>query len=320
MIDISKKLPISSWVYIFQQKSKVLYVWKAKNLKNRVASYFRTWIWVWKEQMVSRADNLNYFLAGSEQEALILEEKLVKKHNPPYNCLLKWDSAYTYIKISKEDFPKIEFTRWKSDKDAIYIWPKPWKRDLKNTLQALRTVFKFRTCSRLQYKKWVLCSDFTMWLCAWYCAFDEKWNKVIKHKDIPSYETLKRNYKKNIKIIKDFFEWKSDAIGKIIKEKIYDAVELQNFEYASLLKNIYIKFGKISETQAIEFDTNRSWFFIKIKKSQELYFMVYVKFVDWKLIDIVKLSCSEDSFLKDMLNDNIISKYEKIWDNFYFAT
>lgn len=320
MQNISWKLPSKPWVYIFQQKQKILYVWKAKNLKNRVSSYFRTWMWVWKQEMVAKADNLDYFLTQTEQEALLLEEKLVKKHNPPYNCLLKWDAAYTYIKISKEDFPKIEFTRRKSDKNAIYIWPKPWKKDLKNTLQILRTVFKFRTCSKTQYKKWVLCSDFTMGLCAGYCAFDENWNKIIQNEKIPSYEDLKADYKQNIKIITNFFDWKTKMLADLIKTKIEKAIEIENFEYANLLKNIYLKLAKISENQSVEFDENITGFFVKIRKFNDVFFMIYVKFVDWKLIDIVKISDSENNFLQNMLNDQIITKYNQISENFYFAS
>lgn len=311
MQNISSLLPQKPWVYLFKKWKKVLYVWKAKNLKKRVSSYFRTWIWVWKEDMVEKADDFEYFLTSSEEEALILEEKLVKKYNPPYNCLLKWDNAYTYIRITDEDFPKIEFTRFK-DKKWIYIGPKPWKKYLKNTLQLLRQILKFRTCSLTKFKQWKLCSDYTLWLCKWYCIY----NKQVDKK---KYQDLKKEYDKNIKIIKDFFNWNTESVQQIVLDKINKAVEKQNFEYANVLKNIYYKLDKITEKQSIEIQEDISWYFIRIKKVKNIYFMIYAKFQNWKLIDIVKLKDSEDNFLENMKKDGLILTYEKLDENYYFG-
>jgi len=313
MENISSSLPEKPWVYLFKKWKKFLYIWKAKNLKNRVSSYFRKWIWVWKEDMVAKADNFEYLLTLSEEEALILEEKLVKKHNPFYNCILKWDNAYTYILITDEEFPKIEFTRFK-DKKWIYIWPKPWKKDLKNTLQVLRQIFKFRTCSQTQFKQWKLCSDFTLGLCQWYCIFNKKNNNY----DISYYQVLKKEYAENIKIIKDFFNWKIYKVKDLIKDNINDAVKKENFEYANILKNIYYKIDKLTEKQSIELNEKISWYFIRIKKLKNIYFMIYARFQDGKLIDIVKLKDNENNFLGNMLKDNLISNYKKLDQNFYF--
>ncbi len=314
MQNISSSLPSKPWVYIFKKNKKVLYVGKAKNLKNRVSSYFRTWIWVWKEDMVKKANDFEYFLAWTEEEALILEEKLVKKYNPPYNCLLKWDNAYTYILITDETFPKIEFTRFK-DKKWFYIWPKPWKKDLKNTLQLLRYIFKFRTCSQTQFRQWKLCSDLTLGLCKWYCVYNKK-NPDTK--GIESYDNLKKEYEKNIRVIKRFFNWNIKPVSKIILDKINQAIKDQHFEYASMLRDIYYKIDRISEKQTIELSENISWFFIRIRKVKNLYFMIYTKFEEGKLIDIVKLKDNENNFLENMINDNIISSYKELEENFYF--
>lgn len=303
MQNITSSLPEQPWVYIFKKGKKVLYVWKAKNLKNRVNSYFRKWIWAWKEDMINIADNFEYYLSSSEEEALILEEKLVKKYNPWYNSLLKWDNAYTYIRISKEDFPKIEFTRFK-DKPWFYIWPKPWKQDLKKTLQLLRYIFKFRTCSTTRYKKWKVCSDFTLGLCKGYCTD-------------PGVD-LKKEYDKNIKIIKDFFNWKTKWVSKLILEKINQAIKDENFEYAKNLKNIYYQIDRISEKQTIELSESINWYFIKTRKEKNLYFMIYMKFQDWKLVDLVKLKGSENNFIVNMINEGLIDEYETLWENFYF--
>ena len=149
--DLSK-VPTSPGVYLWKNKNKVLYVWKAKNLRNRISQYFKTGIWVWKEDMVWKATDIEWIITSNEEEALLLENQLIKKYKPPYNSLLKWDTGYVYIKISDEEFPKIYLTRYK-DWWGIYIWPKPWKKDLKNILNLLRQILKYRTCSKTKFNK-----------------------------------------------------------------------------------------------------------------------------------------------------------------------
>jgi len=303
MIQKPSNFPESPGVYIWKKNNKVLYVGKAKNLKKRIAQYFKTWIWVWKEDMVAKATNIEYFLAKNEEEALILEEKLVKKYNPPYNSLLKWDNAYIYIKIWEWNFWKIEFTHFKTKKWK-YIWPKPYKKDLKNMFLILRRILKFRTCSDSRFKQWKLCSDYTLWLCSWWC--------IKEKQDIEKYKKIE-------KIIKDFFNGKIKTIQNLIKEKIEQAVNEENFEYAQVLKENYLNLEKLSQKQTIELDEKINAFFIKIRKEKNIYFMVYTRFIDGKLIDIVKLKNDENNFLQEMLNEKIIKEYKKLWENFYFA-
>ena len=317
MIDI-EKIPEKTWVYLWKNKNRVLYVWKAKNIRKRIKQYFQTWIWVWKEDMVSKADNIDYFLTKNEEEALVLEEKLVKKYNPPYNSLLKWDNSYVYIKIEKWDFPKISFTHYKNEK-ATYIGPKAYRKDLKDIFKILKSIFKFRTCSQTKFNKWKLCSEYTLWLCKWWCnvlqVSSEKW--IVNNEKLI---TDKSEYKNIIRLIKRFFNWDIKSVQNIILEKIDQAVEKQNFEYANVLKQIYFKLDKLSQNQSVEFDENINAYFIKIKKVQNMYFMIYAKFQDGKIVDLVKLKDNENNFLKSMIYDGLITKYEKISDEFYIAS
>ena len=333
------KFPHKPWIYLWKKWNKVLYVGKAKDLNKRIHQYFRTWIWVWKEDMVSKATDIEYLLTRTEEEALILENNLIKKYSPAYNCLLKWDNSYTYIRITQEDFPKIEFTRYK-DKPWTYIWPKPWKKDTKNILQILRQILKFRTCSTTKFNKWQLCSDFTLWLCAGRCAYNYKWwiindkwkgkikikgdlrdknNKFSSASSDYSHLISSTEYKKIVKIIIDFFNWKTNPVKKLIKEKIEQAIEKQNFEYANILKNTYLKLERLTEKQTIELDEKITGYFVKIKGQNNIYFMIYAKFIDWKLIDLVKLKNNENNFLENMLQDWLISTYEELGKNYYFA-
>ena len=348
-LDYVKQFPEKIWVYLWKKKDKVLYVGKAKNIRKRLEQYFRTWIWVWKEDMVSKADNIDYFLAKNEEEALLLEEKLVKQYNPPYNSLLKWDNAYIYIHIWEGIYPKIEFTHFKNKK-GTYIGPKTNKKYLKNMFLLLRRILKFRTCSDTKFKKWQLCSDYTLWLCAWRCNVaqvnSEKW-KISRdldgfedwigmdkndvewfNNDVEWYylessnnhlESSNNHLVSYTSIIKDFFSWKTETIKKVIITKINKAIEEENFEYANVLKWFYNKIEDLSNKQSIELEDKVSWFFVKIRKEKNMYFMVYMRFLDWKLIDIVKLKNDENNFLQEMKNEWIINEYKKLWENYYFA-
>ena len=310
------KIPASFWVYLWKKWKKVLYVWKANNLRNRISQYFRTWIWVWKEEMVSKADDIDFIIVSNEEEALLLENQLIKKHKPPYNSLLKWDTGYTYIRISEWNFPKIEFTRYK-DKPWIYIWPKPWKKDLKNILYLLRQILKFRTCSDTKFKKWQLCSDYIMWLCKWRCN-----DKQVKSEEWKVNNFGRQNnseYENIVKLIVDYFNWDSEPIKKLIVDKISYAIEKQNFEYAAKLRDILFKLDKFINSQIVEFDEDITGYFVKTREYNWIYFMVYMKVVRWKVIDIVKLKNDENTFLNTMKNDWLIKKVKKIWENFYFC-
>ena len=302
MILDLKNVPTLPGVYIWKKNNKVLYVWKAKNLRNRLSQYFRTGAWVWKEDMVAKATNVDWIITDNEEEALLLENQLIKKYKPPYNTLLKWDTWYTYIRIWEGDFPIIEFTRYK-DKPGIYIWPKPWKKDLKDIFRILRQLLKFRTCSKTKFNKHKVCSDYLMGLCKWWCE-----NLASKEE----YDSL-------IKIILDYFKWNDKPVKNLIEQKINQAVENQNFEYAAILRDIYFKLDKFINKQVVELPSEISGYFIKIREYNGWYFMVYVYVNNWKIIDVVKLKDIENNFIESMKNEWLIKECKELWDNFYFC-
>jgi excinuclease ABC subunit C len=117
--ELLKTLPSASGVYIMlDEYDNILYVGKAKVLKNRVRQYFHSSVKNIKTAaLVAKIATFRYIIASSEYEALILENNLIKEHNPPYNILLKDDRTYPYLRINlKDKFPKLEVThRLKSD-------------------------------------------------------------------------------------------------------------------------------------------------------------------------------------------------------------
>lgn len=146
------RLPLKPGVYLMRNKENdVIYVGKAKILKNRVTQYFR------KNSnhtpkvlvMVSQVASFEYIITDSEREALALECNLIKKYKPKYNILLKDDKQYPYIKVSiNEPYPRVMMTRKPADDGAKYFGPYMGKGTIKNTLDIIQTLFKPPTCKR----------------------------------------------------------------------------------------------------------------------------------------------------------------------------
>ena len=120
------KLPMTPGVYIMKNKQeKIVYIGKAKKLKNRVSQYFgsQNKHSIKVRKMVENVDDFDYILTDSEFEALVLEASLIKQNQPKYNILLKDDKGYSYIKITKGEYPKISAVLQKDDENADYIGP-----------------------------------------------------------------------------------------------------------------------------------------------------------------------------------------------------
>ncbi|MEI6672261.1 MAG: GIY-YIG nuclease family protein [bacterium] len=132
---------------------------KAKNLQKRIGQYFSPNS-LRKQEMLEKADKVDFLIVKNESEALYLEDNMIKQHQPEYNNLLKADNSYVYIKITKESFPQIFLTRKKNNDNALYIGPKNNTIQLKNFLQYMRQVLKFRGCKPTQFRQGKLCSDY----------------------------------------------------------------------------------------------------------------------------------------------------------------
>ncbi len=147
-----KKLPNKPGVYIMHDKDdNIIYVGKAVILKNRVRSYFResTNKTLKIRQMVENIAWFEYVITGSELEALVLENNLIKEHNPKYNTLLKDDKTYPYIKVTtNEDYPRIFSTRQVKKDNARYYGPFTSAGAVNETIELLRKLYNIRSCNK----------------------------------------------------------------------------------------------------------------------------------------------------------------------------
>lgn len=143
-----KKLPTSSGVYLYRNdKGRIIYVGKAVNLKNRVGSYFIGDHEPKTEELVRNIADMEWIVAGSEIEALLLESELIKRYKPKFNILLKDDKNYCYIKITKEDYPTISVVRQIVEDKSEYLGPFIDAGSVRSALKYLRKVFPYCTCS-----------------------------------------------------------------------------------------------------------------------------------------------------------------------------
>lgn len=169
-------LPLQPGVYIMKNKDKkIIYIGKAKKLKNRVSSYFgsHTGHSLKVIRMVENVDDFDYILVDTEFEALVLECSLIKQHMPKYNILLKDDKGYNYIKITNGDFPRISECKRIDDDGAEYIGPYISGFSVKQAVEETLKIFKLPRCSKSfprDYGKSRPCLNGFMGICCAPCA------------------------------------------------------------------------------------------------------------------------------------------------------
>ena len=170
------KLPKKPGVYMMKDASgRIIYVGKAKVLRNRVRQYFQKGAnhSVKTQVMVSKIYDLDYIICDSEMEALVLESNLIKENKPRYNILLKDDKHYPYIKITmNEEYPRMLFVRRIENDGARYFGPYPSGYSIKETMELLKNIFLLPHCSKQfprDFKKERPCLYFAMGRCSGIC-------------------------------------------------------------------------------------------------------------------------------------------------------
>ena len=165
-----KQAPKTPGVYFFlDSEGESIYIGKAANLRNRLASYFqkRPLVSPTKYAMMEQITDVRWEEVDTEIEALLLETALIKKHQPRFNVLMRDDKSFIYIKVStEEDFPRI-FTTRKLEKKGRYFGPFTSVRAVKETLKAIRKLFPYRTTCRLNQSR--PCFHFQIGLCPGTC-------------------------------------------------------------------------------------------------------------------------------------------------------
>jgi excinuclease ABC subunit C len=238
--DKANKLPLYPGVYLMKNKAgNIIYVGKAKALKNRVTQYFGSHS-NHSAKVIKMVENVYDFetiICDTEYEALMLENALIKQHQPKYNILLKDDKGYHYIKITNDDWPKIEAVKNKLFDDAEYIGPYYSWYVVRNTVDEALKIFKLPNCNRSFDKPTKPCLNFHIGICSAPCKGN----------------VSRSDYLETIKSARSFISdgGINDSDIEILKTKMTIASENLEFELAARLRDRISAFEKFREKQKI---------------------------------------------------------------------
>ncbi|HET6643254.1 MAG TPA: excinuclease ABC subunit UvrC [Gaiellaceae bacterium] len=237
-----KRLPAKPGVYLFRDaEGKILYVGKAKSLRPRVRSYFqqggdtRAGI----GGMVSRVADVEVVVTGTEVEALHLEQNLVKRHRPPYNVRLRDDKSFPYIAVTVEDeYPRVMFTRERHRRGVIYFGPYANAKKVRETLDVLNRVFRFRPCEgpKPGRHSGIPCLDFHIDRCYAPCV------DYISRED----------YRNVIDGVIEFLSGETQPIIADLERRMHEAAAQENFEEAARYRNRLFSVRHLAERQAAD--------------------------------------------------------------------
>jgi len=233
-----QRLPSSPGVYLFRDATgTILYVGKASSLRNRVRSYFGGGLSPKLERMVAHIADIDFFVTSSEQEALILELNLIKRHHPRYNVRLKDDKTFPYIKIdTSNEFPTVYFTRRTADDGGRYFGPYASARSVRQTLKVIKEIFPFRSCT-----KPITGADSRACL-----AYD------IGDCPAPCTGAMSRQeYANVIKQVIMFLEGKQEKIVRQLETRMNQAAENLEYEKAALYRDRIQAIRQVIEGQQI---------------------------------------------------------------------
>lgn len=224
-----KTLPSGPGVYqYFDKKGKILYVGKAKNLKKRVASYFNKNHDSYRiSVMVKKIVEIRHIVVASETDALLLENNLIKKHQPRFNIMLRDDKTYPWLCIKNERFPRVFLTRRVIKDGSEYFGPYPSLKTVKTLLGLIKGLYQLRTCKydlakeKIDAGKYKVCLEYHLGNCQGPCE------------DLQSEEDYNKQIEAIRKIVKGNFK---DSLQDF-KNQMHQLAEEMKFEEAQRIKN-----------------------------------------------------------------------------------
>ena len=225
-----KSAPSAPGVYqFFNSEKKIIYIGKAKNIKNRVRTYFQSS----KNHssktisLVKKIEGIEWIVVRNEVEALMTEANLIKRHQPHYNIDLRDDKSYPFIRITKEPFPQVFITRKIIRDGSRYFGPFTDSRQLRIMLKAINKLFQIRSCSYfidgdvIHSKKISVCLDYHIKKCEGPCE------GLVSEEE----------YAKMIQRVEDFLKGKTNDLASHIKAMMMESSKNQNYEEASIYRD-----------------------------------------------------------------------------------
>ncbi len=311
MVDFKAKIkdvPDNPGVYMMlDEQGEIIYVGKAKNLKNRLRSYFfnlsnRT---AKVMAMLEHVADFRYIICASEVDALLTENNLIKKHSPKYNILLKDDKAYPFLRIDMhEPYPRIELVRKLKNDGAKYFGPYMQSVNIKDIFDLIHTAFAVRECKRDLSKPSRPCLNMHLGRCLAPCT----------------HKVSEQEYKAEMQKVIDFLKGNDREVEKTLKEKMMKFAAEENFEVALNYRNKLALLDKLVRKQvsALPKDFNLDVFAFETNGVVSAISMLVVR--AGKLVggeNVVSESCDEDiaSYLLQYYQNNAPLCDEIVTDN-----
>ncbi len=289
--DISKiTLSTNPGIYLMKDSGeKIIYIGKAKNLKNRVKSYFLKNQNYKTQKLVENISDIEFILTDNESEAFLLESNMIKKHRPRFNIELKDQQRYTYLRISDEKYPRLLVSRRTRDGKFLgkgkTFGPFTQGSSKLLTIGTLRKAFQIRICKTLPKK---VCLEYHLGNCEGPCEFKDAQERYPNH--VAALEEVLKG-KNQTKIF-----------TKKLEEEMRQAANLQQFERAKDIRDTLFRLGNLQTKQKMEY----------VKNSDEEYFGIGIKehtatVMNFRMINgVIRDS---DKFFFDLVGDNSFSNF-----------
>ena len=278
--DILSTLPDKPGVYQFMDASgKVIYIGKAKNLKKRITSYFA------KNQsgktiaMLRKSAGVRHIVVENESDALLLENNLIKRHQPRYNILLKDDKTFPWICIKREPFPRVFSTRNVIRDGSLYFGPYTSALMVKTLLVLIRQLYKLRTCTlnltqpNIAAGKFKVCLEYHIGNCKGPCV---------------GYQT-EEDYNDSIVQIRDILKGNILTVTSHLKRKMAEYAHEMKFEEAQIIKEKIDILTKFRSRSAVVSNTIKNVDVFAFTQDGERYYVNYLKVVEGAVIQAFTL-------------------------------
>ena len=281
-------LPLQPGVYIMKNsRGDIIYIGKAKKLKNRVSQYFGSQNNHTEKvrRMVENVDDFEYIITDSEFECLILECSLIKQHAPKYNILLKDDKGYSYIRVSNEEWRRLSYVLQKADDGARYIGPYKSSYYVKVSVEEANKIFGLPTCNRRfpeDFGRYRPCLNFHIKQCCAPCT------GRVKLKD----------YNERVESALSYLSGDSSGMLKTLQERMTAAAEALDFERAAKYRDQIAAMKKLRDRQKVVDIRLDELDVIAVAREQNRGCATVLRFADSRLYDT-------ESFIIDDVDDDI---------------
>ena len=291
-----KNIPDNPGVYLMKnEKGKIIYVGKAKNLRNRVSSYFKNINSHNAKtlELVKNIRDIEFFICKTEVEALILENNLIKKNKPKYNILLKDEKTYPYIKFTREKFPKLEVVRStkRLNEKADYFGPYPM--GIFFAVKSLLKIFPMRDCNRNMEKITKPCLKYHMNTCPAPCM----------------YKDIEAEYNVNVENFKSFLKGHQSDILDILEKRMKHFSDNMEFERAINEREKINSLKRMLETQIIEYSKEINEDVFVFEEKREFVFLCVLNIREGKVINKNHIKISMEKSQEDDLFERLITSY-----------